>query len=456
MTPFHPDLENDAGHTIDQNDLIAFHLHELSSPQERAVHRVLHTNPALQSESIAIASTLRAFPKHEAPLPLDAAALDRHWQALRPSLTAYIPPTPTPFALFKLPAMRWALPTAAAAILATAALILTLHRAPQPTPTTVATSTPPTATTTPNPMPPLSAISPSNSVPTITSIPSVSLSIASSPTSPPPQTNPFVPTNSSQAQPTSSQPTTAPSPTSASPANTSIAANHQSNSIAEPAPNEPTTARPVPRPHHEHTTDITLAVIGNLTLSNASTSGTATYTQSTTPAIGVLASFHQQFRPWLGYRIIATHSEPTFLYGYQVPTPYANAPVTTTAGNTVYEHVYEVAGTYVVKGPRYRRISTSAEAGIGLLAFLPPGTNIGNPPLLNAYRPEAVVGISGELALTQHLALHAGYRALLYKAPTSYYGTSYGVAVPSDPGNLTLSNEPVIGLTYRFHPSREE
>ena len=57
MTPFDINPEHDAGHSIDQDDLIAFHLHELSSPQERAVHRVLRTNPALQAESFAIAAT---------------------------------------------------------------------------------------------------------------------------------------------------------------------------------------------------------------------------------------------------------------------------------------------------------------------------------------------------------------------------------------------------------------
>ena len=62
MTPFDINPDNDAGHAIDQDDLIAFHLHELSPQQERALHRVLRTNPALQAESVAIAATLQRFP----------------------------------------------------------------------------------------------------------------------------------------------------------------------------------------------------------------------------------------------------------------------------------------------------------------------------------------------------------------------------------------------------------
>jgi hypothetical protein len=172
--------------------------------------------------------------------------------------------------------------------------------------------------------------------------------------------------------------------------------------------------------------------------------------QSTTPAVGALASFHQQFRPWLGYRITATHSEPTFEYTYQT----SSGGQTSSLGNVVYEHVYEFSGTYVVQGPHHRRISTSAEAGAGVLAFRPPSSNLDSPLVSNAVRPTAVLGIAAEYALTKHLALTAAYRLLLYKAPSAY--STFGSIVPPAPNNLTLSNEPVIGLTYRFHPPRAE
>jgi hypothetical protein len=463
MTPFDANLDNDAGHAIDQDDLIAFHLHELSSPQERALRRVLRSNSALQSESLAIASTLRVFPKHEAPLPLDTAAMDRHWQALRNSLPVHIPAAATPFSLFRLPFAAWAFPTLAAVLLAGVGLVLVLRHNQPSQPAILATNTQPTSSGVAIPATPgstksfLTTITPPGTITPLSHSHHALLSHSAQ--------QPLAPvataiTSTRLAQPSTPAPTATNSLPESSPAPAITASTKHPSLLPIPSAQTPTSTqlsnvRPA-KTHNPHPADITLAVFGNITLGSSTTSGTATYTQTTTPAIGALASFHQQLHPWLGYRITATHSEPTFRYDYQVPTPYSSAPVSTTAGNTVYEHLYEVAGTYVVQGPHRRRISTAAEAGAGFLAFLPPSANIGNPPLINAYRAEAVLGVSAELALTRHVALHAGYRALLYKSPASYYGSSYGVAVPSDPGNLTLSNEPVIGLTYRFHPPRAE
>jgi hypothetical protein len=160
----------------------------------------------------------------------------------------------------------------------------------------------------------------------------------------------------------------------------------------------------------------------------------------------VLASLHQQFRPWLGYRATASYSQPTFEYTYSLAAG-------SSSGNIVDENAYELSGTYVVEGPRHRRISTAAEAGAGLLALLPASPNRSTVPVGNAYRPAAVFGASAEFTLTKHLALHAGYRALLYKGPSA--ALTYGSIIPTTPGNLTFSSEPVIGLTYRFHEASE-
>lgn len=170
MTPFDINPDNDAGHTLDQDDLIAFHLHELTPPQERAFHRVLRTNPALQAESLAIAATLHAFPKHE-PLPatLDpTATASRIWQSLRPNLTPYIPAAATPASLFKiplnLPFASWAIPTVAAAVLATTALVLALHHYQPSNPITVATTNAPTTESLP-PTTPSNTATPSSATP---------------------------------------------------------------------------------------------------------------------------------------------------------------------------------------------------------------------------------------------------------------------------------------------------
>jgi hypothetical protein len=451
MTPFDINPDNDAGHSIDQDDLIAFHLHELSSPQQRALHRVLRTNPTLQAESLAIASTLRAFPKHEAALPLDAAALDRHWQVLRESLPLHVPPVIAPRSFFP----RWIFPTLAASALAAAAILFTLHHTNQTRTPALATNQPPSAPTS------TSALT-SPITPSATSTAQTSSSIRHTPfvnhTSPDSASTSLastsIPTSPTNAYP--QQPTTPPrSDTPA--ANTTLATNHPPQPLSAQTALTPTFTPISERPghvrvHHDHTTEITFAALADLTPSKAFTSITDTgsttlatpYAQTATPTAGELVSFHQQLRPWLGYRITGSHTSPTFEYTY-------NATPSGSAGISVPENVFELSGSYVVRGPRHRSVSTSAEAGAGILDFHPtnPNASLG---VSNSVRSTAVFGVSADIALTKHFALHAGYRALLYKSPPAYLTENF--TVPAS-GNLTFSNQPVIGLTYRFHESSE-
>ena len=461
MTPFDINPENDAGHTLNQEDLIAFHLHELSSPQERAVHRVLRTNPALQAESLAIASTLRAFPKHEPALPLDAAALDRNWQTLRNSLPVYTPVAPR--SLFP----RWLFPSLAASALAATAILLALHLSPPTKPSTLAiTHTPSAATATP-PAASTSNTSPSTNPVIPSSVDSSSIAHAPSFAHGPAKPRSASESLSSHALPASPSATNPPAATStpqpaASPsdtpaANTTVATTHRPQSLPTQTPLKPTftpiiQTRGHLHAHHDHTTEITGAVFADLTpvRSFTSTAGTGSssvnipYSQTASPSLGVLASFHQQLRPWLGYRISASHAAPTFEYNYTVSAGGY-------AGIIVPENVYELSANYVVRGPHRRLVSTFAEAGAGVLAFHPTNPNAALG-VSNALRATAVFGLSAELALTRHVALHVGYRGLVYKTPPAYLTENF--TVPST-GNLTFSNQPVVGLTYRFHEATE-
>ncbi|MBW4040292.1 MAG: hypothetical protein HIU91_15825, partial [Acidobacteria bacterium] len=81
---------------FNQDDLIAYHLHELPWLRARALRRALHTDPALASESDAIAATLLAFPKDDPAPPLAAEALDKYWLALLPALAAHAPKVAAP------------------------------------------------------------------------------------------------------------------------------------------------------------------------------------------------------------------------------------------------------------------------------------------------------------------------------------------------------------------------
>lgn len=451
MNPFDPNDDPNIEGAIDQDDLIAFHLRELPRSQERALHRVLRTSPELQSESTAIASTLRAFPKHEDTLPLDAAALNRQWHSLRPSLPVYtsqIVPSPSVYPWTM--AFRWALPVlVGSSLIATVIIASHNHSSSMHPETSLMTEIPSSIV-----FNQFGSSSTSTSIPSILSHPSRTtfprIDYHFSPETSHPEvdgvhsdTAPLTPSPAfpavvlaappSNASMTSTESRDLPHSTAAGQSSTSLISKMQQSSCI----------------HHIHITDLTFAIIGDLTPDRSFTSSagtgassiTASYTQETTPSVGALVSFHEQLRPWLGYRTSATYSEPTYQYIYQ-------ASNSGKVGNIINQHVYELSGTYSIQGPPQRRISTSAEFGGGLLAFVPANHNLTAERVSNAFRTAAVFGVSAEFAVTKHFALHAGYRALLYKLPTAYI--PYGTTVPPAPSNLTVSNNPVVGITYRF------
>jgi anti-sigma-K factor RskA len=74
----------------DENELIAYHLGELSPLRKRAVQAALEKDDVLAAESAEIAETLRAFASGPAPVA-DTAMMERTWQAVRPSLAILEP-----------------------------------------------------------------------------------------------------------------------------------------------------------------------------------------------------------------------------------------------------------------------------------------------------------------------------------------------------------------------------
>jgi hypothetical protein len=447
MNPFHNNPDQNPDQLPNQNDLIAFHLHELSPLQERALRRALQNNTALAFESVAIAETLNAFPKDEPALLIDAAVLDRNWLVLRPSLALHFPqPSATLFSFRK-----WAIPSLAASALAATALFLTLHH-PQTSTTTVATIKAPAST--------IPTLSPST---ISTTSPSSDINLA--PSTPHPWTLNPAPTSFADSMPTARHATSAPPeapspntsptvrtsapPTPPSPTQPGPAVNHSAASTATITPPSPST-RPTPVStarhtspalHHAHPIDVSLAMFGDFTVNQSFTStnailGAGSNTQIVTTAVGALASVHQQFRRWVGYRVTTTYSRPTFNYTFVSKTRDLSA-----SGN-INSSIYELSGTYVVQGPHRRRISTTAEAGASLLAFLPQQQELSNYTL----RPAAVAGIGAEYAVTKRFSLRAEYRAQVYKAP-NFPNADSSIPVTT---NTTFTGNPILGFSYRL------
>ena len=325
MTPLDP--HNPSPYDpIDQDDLIAFHLNELPRQQARAVNRALRINPKLQAESIAIAATLHAFPKHEPAPPLDAATLDRHWQTLLPNLAPHTPAPIPPRTFFPRTVFpRWTLPTLAGSALVATTLFVAWHYTHHTQPPTIATLTTPSSTittpappTNPQPQQPSSSQSnPFNPLPLTPHRvwPSTSAPLETATANPAP---PIFPT---QAPLTPTSPSTAPTQTTAAPPLNTTQTQPPTQPLAQPpAPSAISTGRPLrtSTPHHSPTTELTLAMFGNITAGRSSSYtsgfGTSQITQTATPAVGALASFRQQFSPRLGYRLTTTYFSPSFNY----------------------------------------------------------------------------------------------------------------------------------------------
>ncbi len=96
------------------------------------------------------------------------------------------------------------------------------------------------------------------------------------------------------------------------------------------------------------------------------TSNGTTHSQSATHAVSAIASFHQQLRPAIGYRVTASYARPDFQY------ESANGQ------SQINGSVYEVAGTYVFQGPHHGRVSTGVEGGAGLMTILPTAERHGH------------------------------------------------------------------------------
>lgn len=202
-------------------------------------------------------------------------------------------------------------------------------------------------------------------------------------------------------------------------------------------------------------TDISMGVFGQLTLARMPANtfsnqfGTYTFqnTQGTSASAGVLGTFHQSFRPWVGYNINLGYSRFNEDYSEGaglIPNPSAvRQPFSydTFLRASLGVNMYEVTVAYVVQGPRTARFDTFAQFGAGGMAFLPT-----RAPYGVMIRPAMIFGTGCDYALSDHWALRGEYRGLFYRNP------GFRGAVDSVPTTqmYTITNEPTISLVYRF------
>jgi predicted porin len=168
--------------------------------------------------------------------------------------------------------------------------------------------------------------------------------------------------------------------------------------------------------------------------------------QSASPSAGIVGSFHQQFGPWLGYRVTSSYARNTFAYADT--TFITGSPNAISSNSLVNGSTYELTFAYTVQGPSSKRISTDAEVGGGALLIEPslsPGTA---PSMLERnHRRTALGGVGFNFKLNPHLDLRAEYRILVFNNP----GFGY-----SPDTRVTASSRPTVGMTYHFGKSGDK
>ncbi len=187
--------------------------------------------------------------------------------------------------------------------------------------------------------------------------------------------------------------------------------------------------------------------------------GGATTTQNTQAASsspGVFGTFHQSFKPWLGYNVNFgyTRFSENYSYGVEsVPTPPSTSPVESTySQGSLRTNMLDLTIAWVFEGPRNGRLTTFGQFGGGGLFFLPVDSVVPQSftPATNQTRPAMIFGAGINYKLTGRLGLRAEYRGLFYKSPDFGLPEVYMYNTFPTTRLFTVTNAPAVSLVYCF------
>jgi opacity protein-like surface antigen len=208
-------------------------------------------------------------------------------------------------------------------------------------------------------------------------------------------------------------------------------------------------------------TDLSLGAFGELTPVRTPVTTTPDFegvdivqtTQGSSPSAGLLATFHQSFRPWWGYNVNFGYSR--FTENYSFGSAFvSNAPIQPPQNSyfsqlSIGTNMYELTIAPVIQGPKTERFSTFAQFGGGGLWFLPTEAGSLYSPQVRA---AMVFGVGLNYKLTDHLGMRAEYRGLFYKNPDFAYRS--GQAPMSK--LFTVTSEPTVSLVYTFGGAKQK
>lgn len=190
-------------------------------------------------------------------------------------------------------------------------------------------------------------------------------------------------------------------------------------------------------------TDISVGVAGQLT---ATRTVKQQYIQGATPSASLLATFHRQFRPLVGYNINFGYTKTTENYQQQggVVNPSTGVTSGTYGRGSIQNNLYEISSAYVWKRPQLTtRFQPFLQAGGGVLIFSPTDAPFKGHA---SYRAAFLFGAGIDYRISNHLGMRVEYRGLSYKYP------DFGAVISTVPVSkaLTVLSLPSVSLTYRF------
>ncbi len=229
---------------------------------------------------------------------------------------------------------------------------------------------------------------------------------------------------------------------------TTIAANCTPNKIFPPP--TPLTPKPCPAKRRADTS-IALGIFPQFTIDRSQVDPGQFHLQATAPSAGVLGTFSQTFRPWLGYSVHLGYSRVSENYRNSGDAAFYDRN-----NFNIDTNMYESSISYVARTPVNRHFSLFGSAGFGILTFLPVHRGADalvyapaqDPTLIPSAqaRPAGIPSFGLDFPLTRRLAFRAEYRALIYRDPD--FGTDGDYPYTKA---LTLTSEPTLSLVYNFH-----
>lgn len=235
-----------------------------------------------------------------------------------------------------------------------------------------------------------------------------------------------------------------------------------SRSAVAQTPDDNSDKTPLHKPFTAET-DLSVGIYGQLTDTrmpttvNVQADGTFTKqtTQGTSDSPGVTTTFHQSFKPWLGYNVNFGYSRFSENYSEGqswVPSKTSPQPAYSNfAQVSIPTNVLDLTIAYLFHGPSGKKFSTFGQFGGGGLFFLPTESSVAqfSTPVRQQTRPAMIFGVGMNYKLTKRLDLRAEYRGLFYKCPDFTLAPYDGVNLPITK-LFTVSNAPAVSLVYHF------